>query len=150
LLEDLAAGIGPRDWVKIRLGDSPREKTRAFGRLLGRNPIPLFVDGLEALPRAIGLFPPRFFRPRLLATLHRPRRGLETWVETRFDPETLCSMVEFLTDRTLSPGDRTLLEDYGFRTGGNLREVLRALYLSWRADAESPVTGLKEGEAFRR
>lgn len=127
LLQDLADGIPHVEWVKIHREDSPLRKLQAGAKLWSRDSTPLFIDGAESLP---GLFWSArcLLRPKIVATLHRPRRPLGLLFETRFDPATVLSLVEYLTHAKLPPNEGQRILRIGREHNGNVRSILRQLY----------------------
>jgi len=127
LLEDLAMGVRDAEWLKVHEEDSLPQKLRVGIRTWNRCPHPLFLDGGEALP---GFFFSRRYllRPKLVATLHRPKRSLEVLHETVFDPDALIGLVEFLTNEKLSPTAIDRLLRMAEEQNGDVRAVIRILY----------------------
>lgn len=127
LLEDLAEGIPEVEWIKIREEDSLMHKFKALRRLWSRRPTPLFLDGAEALP---GFFLCLRFplRPKIVATLHNPRRSLDVLFKTRFDPTAVLDLVRTLTDANLTPDKAEQILQIGRANHGNVRAILRELY----------------------
>lgn len=96
-------------------------------KLFKRSRIPLFFDGAEALPRF--WFAPRsLLRPKIVATLHRPRKSLAILFETRFDPDAVLELVQSLTHANLSPHECERILHIGRQHDGNVRAILRQLY----------------------
>ncbi|MFP4351899.1 MAG: hypothetical protein ACLFSZ_00665 [Puniceicoccaceae bacterium] len=128
LLEDLAAGFGAADWIRIHLDDPLARRIALARKLYGSDPKPLFVDGLEALPPWLTGCPARLLRPRVVATLHRPRRAFGVLFETSFDAGAVLAMIEYLKGAPVPPAGRGRILRLAGEHGGNVREVLRQLY----------------------
>ncbi|MBC2600436.1 hypothetical protein [Puniceicoccus vermicola] len=127
LLEDLAEGVESVEWLKIHGEDSLLQRARAGMKLFRRSRIPLFLDGAEVLPR-IFLATRPLLRPKIVATLHRPRPSLDILFETRFDPGAVLDLVRSLTHANLSPNETERILQIGRKNHGNVRAILRQLY----------------------
>lgn len=128
LLEDLYHKVDGGSWLKIRREDPPLRKLLFSFRLLGRNPEPLFADGLESLSPLLIRWH-LSLRPRIVTTFHRPRPPFETLVQTRFDSDVAKRLLEFLLGHPATPDQIEAIRRTQ-RSSGNMRDLIRSLYLS--------------------
>jgi len=137
LLEDLAQMLPTVEWVRIKEDDSVRRKVKMAIRLFRPSHIPLFFDGAETLPRFI--WSARyFFRSKIVATLHHPRKSFTVHYTTKFEPKVVISLVETLLQSKISQNEAERILQIGRRNNGNVREILRQLYLETSSENQSP------------